>query len=169
MSLPRLDLTTIRMGGIALEAPADSIPRHRIVQAQSSAVARSRGGDGTDSEYHDAGQPLTPPTRSSTAPSGRTDSCTAPTRSPTRSVPGWSSASRSTGGISPTSPTSPRTRSCWLRSARRTWCCEEGGAYGDFTGHGLYYWDARKHVKWDASGNRVTLINVGDFEGNAGP
>ncbi|MFC6981939.1 hypothetical protein [Streptomyces cirratus] len=60
LSLPRLDLTTIRMGGIALGAPADSIPRHRIVQAQSSAVARSRGGDGTDSEYHDAGQPLTP-------------------------------------------------------------------------------------------------------------
>ncbi|THA50125.1 hypothetical protein [Streptomyces sp. A1136] len=46
---------------------------------------------------------------------------------------------------------------------------EEGGAYGDFTGYGLYYWGARKHVKWDASGNRAILINVGDFEGNAGP
>ncbi|MFF4368324.1 hypothetical protein [Streptomyces sp. NPDC001594] len=54
LSQPHLDLTAIRMGGIALGAPADSIPRQRILEAQSSVVARYRGGDDIDSEYHDS-------------------------------------------------------------------------------------------------------------------
>ncbi|WP_171171746.1 hypothetical protein [Streptomyces sp. I05A-00742] len=44
LSRPHLDLTTVEMGGTALGAPATSIPRRIIIQAQSSVVARSLAG-----------------------------------------------------------------------------------------------------------------------------
>ncbi|MFG2819208.1 hypothetical protein ACGFX4_07235 [Kitasatospora sp. NPDC048365] len=45
----------------------------------------------------------------------------------------------------------------------------ENTAYGDLMGYDAYYWGARKHVSWSAWSNEVSLINLGDFEGNAAP
>lgn len=45
----------------------------------------------------------------------------------------------------------------------------EDETYGDLMGYDTYYWGARKHVRWDAWDDRVSLINLGAFEGNAGP
>ncbi|MER6022252.1 hypothetical protein, partial [Streptomyces anulatus] len=45
----------------------------------------------------------------------------------------------------------------------------EDETYGDLMGYDTYYWGARKHVRWDAWDDRVSLINLGAFEGNSGP
>jgi hypothetical protein len=39
-------------------------------------------------------------------------------------------------------------------------------AYGDLMGYDLYYYGARKQVSWDSFRQRVSLINLGDYEGN---
>ncbi len=38
--------------------------------------------------------------------------------------------------------------------------------YGDLMGYDLYYYGARKHVSWDSFDQRVSLINLGDYDGN---
>ncbi|MFB7784035.1 hypothetical protein ACFC1D_15175 [Streptomyces vinaceus] len=45
----------------------------------------------------------------------------------------------------------------------------EDEAYGDLMGYDNYYRGAQKHVRWDAWDDRISLINLGAFEGNAGP
>jgi hypothetical protein len=41
-------------------------------------------------------------------------------------------------------------------------------AYGDLMGYDIYYFGSKKHVGWDSFDNRVSLINLGDYEGNTG-
>ncbi len=45
----------------------------------------------------------------------------------------------------------------------------ENEAYGDLMSYEAYYWGSRKHVTWDAWEDRVSFVNLGDFEGNSGP
>jgi hypothetical protein len=48
-----LDLTTLEMAGVAYGSPGRSIPRHYIVGAASSIVARARSRAGMEPEYYD--------------------------------------------------------------------------------------------------------------------
>jgi hypothetical protein len=41
-------------------------------------------------------------------------------------------------------------------------------AYGDLMGYDIYYYGSQKHVGWDSVDNCVSLINLGDYEGNTG-
>ncbi|MFD7554498.1 hypothetical protein ACFV9E_08145 [Streptomyces sp. NPDC059835] len=45
----------------------------------------------------------------------------------------------------------------------------ENETYGDLMSYETYYWGAQKHVRWDVWEDRVSFINLGDFEGNSGP
>ncbi|MYV66447.1 hypothetical protein GT043_10965 [Streptomyces sp. SID2131] len=45
----------------------------------------------------------------------------------------------------------------------------EDETYGELMGHDASYRGSRKHVRWDAWDHRVSLIDMGDFEGNTGP
>ena len=42
-------------------------------------------------------------------------------------------------------------------------------AYNDLLGYDHFYYGARKRVAWDEFSSRVSLINLGQFEGNDGP
>lgn len=168
LALPQLDPATLRMDGVALGSPAAGVPRHRITEAHSSVVARYRGGDDIDSEYHDAdGRRLTlDEVIDHTVGSDGFLYCAEELTYKVRAglVVGFAVYG------------APLARFSHLTSYEELLAAfgtpdrvREEGSYGDFEGYGLYYWGARKHVKWDASHRRVTLINVGDFEGNAGP
>ncbi|MFH7594509.1 hypothetical protein WDV06_05305 [Streptomyces racemochromogenes] len=165
---PHLDLPTLRMGGIALGAPADGVPRHRIVEAQASVVARYRGGDDIDSEYHDAdGRPLTlDEVIDHTVRSDGFLYCAGELTYKVRAglVVGFAIYGPRLSHFAHVTSYEELLAAFGTPDLVR-----EESAYGDLMGYDLYYWGARKHVKWDASGNRVSLINVGDFKGNAGP
>ncbi|MFD8637922.1 hypothetical protein [Streptomyces sp. NPDC059533] len=45
----------------------------------------------------------------------------------------------------------------------------ENETYGDLMSYETYYWGVQKHVPWDVWEDRVSFINLGDFEGNSGP
>ncbi|MFH9299091.1 hypothetical protein [Streptomyces sp. NPDC017520] len=163
-----LDLTTVEMGGVALGVPAISVPRRSIVRAQSSVVARYRGGTDNDSEYYDAdGRRLTLDEVVDDAARSdgflyRADKITYKVRAGT--VVGCAIYGRHL------------THFAHLASyeelldafGRPDRACEDE-AYGDLMGYDNYYWGARKHVRWDAWDDRVSLINLGDFEGNTAP
>ncbi|MEU3406033.1 hypothetical protein ABZ766_19140 [Streptomyces sp. NPDC006670] len=165
---PHLDLTAIRMGGIALGAPADSVPRQRILEAQSSVVARYRGGDDIESEYHDPdGRRLT--LDQVIDHTVRSDGFLYCADELTYKVSGGLVVGFAIYGPHLSHFAHLTSYEDLLGAFGTPDLVREEGAYGDVMGYGLYYWGARKHVNWDATGNRVSLINVGDFKGNAGP
>ncbi len=46
---------------------------------------------------------------------------------------------------------------------------QEQVAYGDLMGYDNYYRTCLKHVAWDSWSERVSLINLGEYEGNDAP
>ncbi|WP_097956003.1 MULTISPECIES: hypothetical protein [Streptomyces] len=165
---PHLDLTTIEVGGVAVGTPGVGVPRESLVEAQSHRVALYRGGTDIDSGYFDAdGRRLT------------LDEV-------------FDDAARSDGFLYRADKVSYKVRDGavvgfaiygphlshfahlasyeeLLAAFGRPDRVRENEAYGDLMGYDLYYWGARKQVTWDAWADRVSLINLGDFEGNAGP
>ncbi|MFF9914909.1 hypothetical protein [Streptomyces sp. NPDC013457] len=165
---PHLDLTTVEMGGIALGAPANRVPRQSITEAQSSIVARYRGGTDVDSEYYDAdGRRLTlDEVLGHTAESDGflycSDKLTYKVRAST--VVGFAIY-----GSHLTHYAHLTSYEELLDAFGRPDRAHEGEAYGDLMGYDNYYWGAQKRVRWDAWDDRVSLINLGPFEGNTGP
>ncbi len=165
---PHLDLTTVEMGRVALGAPAVSVPRRSIRGAQSSMVARYRGGTSVDSEYYDAdGRRLTldeviQHTARSEGFLYRADKLTYKVRAGT--VVGFAIYGPHLSHFAHLT-----SHEELLDAFGRPDRVSEDEAYGDLMGYDNYYWGARKHVRWDAWDDRVSLINLGAFEGNTGP
>ncbi|MFF8729376.1 hypothetical protein ACF073_23175 [Streptomyces sp. NPDC015171] len=169
LSRPRLDLTTVELGGVALGAAATSVPRRSITEAQSSLVARYRGGTDIDSEYFDSG--------------GRQLTLDEVIDHTTRSDGFLYCADQltykvSAGTVVGFAIRGPRLSSHFahltsyeefLIAFGRPDRAQENEAYGELMGYDNYYWGAQKNVKWDAWDHRVTLINLGGFGGNTGP
>jgi hypothetical protein len=44
---------------------------------------------------------------------------------------------------------------------------EVSQAFGDLLGYHNYYWGSRKQVYWDSGDERLSSVNLGDYEGNA--
>ncbi|XCM33159.1 hypothetical protein ABXI76_31030 [Streptomyces parvus] len=60
LSRPNLDLAAVEVNGIALGAPAATVPRERIASGLSPVIARYRGGTDIEGEYFAAdGRSLT--------------------------------------------------------------------------------------------------------------
>ncbi|MFJ5270892.1 hypothetical protein [Streptomyces sp. NPDC088358] len=168
LSRPHLDLTAVRMGGVALGAPAISAPRRSIIEAQSSLVVRYRGGTDIDSEYYDADgrRPTLDEVVNHAAQSDGYLYCADKLSYKVRAgtVVGFAlygphlshfAHLTSYEGLLAAFGTPDRAR--------------EDEAYGDLMGYDAYYWGAQKHVRWDAWDHRISLINLGAFEGNTGP
>ncbi|MET8137042.1 hypothetical protein [Streptomyces sp. NPDC005251] len=168
LSRPHLDLTTVEMGGIALGTPATSVPRRSIIQAQSSVVARYGGGTNIDSEYYDAeGRRLTLDEVIGHAAQSDgflycADKLTYKVRAGT--VVGFAIYGPHLSHFAHLTSYEEL-----LAAFGRPERAHEDKAYGDLMGYDNYYWGAQKHVKWDAWDHRVSLINMGSFEGNTGP
>ncbi len=168
LSWPRLNLTTIEMGGIALGASGTSVPRRRIVEAQAAVVARYHGGADIDREYYAAdGRPLTLDEVVDHAARSDgflycTDKLTYKVRAGT--VVGFAIYGPHLGHFAHLTSYDE-----FLAAFGRPDRTREDKAYGDLMGYDNYYWAAHKYVRWDALDHRVSLINLGDFEHNTGP
>ncbi|MFJ5230932.1 hypothetical protein ACIQBJ_13675 [Kitasatospora sp. NPDC088391] len=166
---PHLDLSALTLNGVALGAPAADVPRPGIDEAHSALVARYRGGDDVESEYQDAeGRPLS--LDEVVAHVVRSDGGLYCVGGFSYKVVGGSVV-----GFALYGPDLHR-RFPGLASYEQFLAAfgtpdrvREDVQYGDLMGYDAYYWGARKHVAWDACGNRVSLINFGDFEGNSAP
>ncbi|MFI8401808.1 hypothetical protein ACIGG5_16425 [Streptomyces sp. NPDC085463] len=165
---PYVDLATVGMGGIALGSPAADVPRRSIVQAQSSLVARYRGGTAVESEYFDAEErrltldEVVDHTVRSDGFLYCADKLTYKVRGGT--VVGFALYCPHLSHFAHLTSYEEL-----LAAFGRPDRVRENETYGELTNRGLYYWGSRKHVQWDAWDHRVSLINMGEFEGNEGP
>ncbi|GAA1937780.1 hypothetical protein [Kitasatospora viridis] len=168
LSRPHLDLTTVAMNGIAVGAPATSVPRGSIVEAKSSIVTRYRGGTNIDSEYYAAdGRRLTLDEVVDHA--ALSDGFLYCTDKLTYKVQGGTVVGFAVYGPHLSHFAHLASYQEFLTAFGTPDRVHENEAYGDLMAYDAYYWGAKKHVKWDAWDNRVSLINFGGFEGNSGP
>ncbi|MFF8504168.1 hypothetical protein ACF07L_26460 [Streptomyces anulatus] len=165
---PHLDLTTIEVGGVALGAPAVGIPRRSIIEAQSSLIARYRGGTDLGSEYYDAGgRRLTLDEVVDDA--ARSDGFLYRADKITYKVRAGAVVGFAVHGPHLSHFAHLASYEEFLAAFGTPDRAREDETYGDLMGYDTYYWGARKHVRWDAWDDRVSLINLGAFEGNSGP
>ncbi|MFF8535103.1 hypothetical protein ACF07B_24720 [Streptomyces sp. NPDC015532] len=165
---PHLDLTTVEMNGIALGEPATSVPRLSIIQAQSSVVARYRGGTDIDSEYYHAdGRRLSLDEVVNHA--ARSDGFLYCANKVTYKVRAGTVVGFTIYGPHLSHFAHLTSYEDVLAAFGRPDHAHEDVAYGDLMGYDTYYWGAQKLVRWDAWDHRVSLINLGAFEGNTGP
>ncbi|MFD7549985.1 hypothetical protein ACFV0R_02860 [Streptomyces sp. NPDC059578] len=168
LSRPNLDLASVEVNGIALGAPAVTVPRQRIVGGLSSAIARYRGGTDIASEYY--------------AADGRSLTLDEVVEDVVRSNGFLYGADKinykvCAGAVVGFAISGPYlSHFAYLTSYEEFLSVfgqpdriHENEAYGDLLSYETYYWGARKHVRWDAWEDRVSFINLGDFEGNSGP
>ncbi|MEY2248354.1 hypothetical protein AB8A21_36435 [Streptomyces sp. BF23-18] len=165
---PRLDLTTVEMNGIALGEPATSVPRLSIIQAQSSVVARYHGGTDIDSEYYHAdGRRLSLDEVVNHAV--RSDGFLYCANKVTYKVRAGTVVGFTIYGPHLSHFAHLTSYEDVLAAFGRPDQAHEDVAYGDLMGYDTYYWGAQKLVRWDAWDHRVSLINLGAFQGNTGP
>ncbi|MFE3403551.1 hypothetical protein [Streptomyces anulatus] len=168
LSRPHLDLTTIEVGGVALGTPGVDVPRESLVEAQSNLVARYRGGTDLDSEYYDAeGRRLTPDEVFDDA--ARSDGFLYRADKVSYKVRAGAVVGFAMYGPHLSHFAQLASYEEFLAAFGTPDRAREDETYGDLMGYDTYYWGARKHVRWDAWDDRVSLINLGAFEGNSGP
>ncbi|MEU4554063.1 hypothetical protein [Micromonospora violae] len=46
---------------------------------------------------------------------------------------------------------------------------ERNEVYGDLLGYRTYYWGSKKQAYWDSWDERLSSVNLGDYDGNHGP
>ncbi|MER5863483.1 hypothetical protein [Kitasatospora sp. NPDC002040] len=168
LSQPNLDLASVEVNGIALGAAAAAIPRQRIVGGLSSVVARYRGGTTIESEYYDA--------------DGRRLTLDEVIEDVLRSDGFLYGADKinykvRAGAVVGFAISGPHlSHFAHLTSYEEFLAVfgppdriHENEACGELMSFETYYWGARKRVTWDAWEDRVSFINLGDFEGNNGP
>ncbi|WP_228182665.1 hypothetical protein [Streptomyces anulatus] len=168
LSRPHLDLTTIEVGGVALGTPGVDVPRESLVEARSNLVARYRGGTDLDSEYYDAeGRRLTPDEVFDDA--ARSDGFLYRADKVSYKVRAGAVVGFAVYGPHLSHFAQLASYEEFLAAFGTPDRAREDETYGDLMGYDTYYWGARKHVRWDAWDDRVSLINLGAFEGNSGP
>lgn len=168
LSRAYLDLATLEMGGVALGAPVSDVPRGRVLHADLPAVARYRDGTGPDAEYDAAADrrlTLGEVLDRAAASDGFlycADGLTYKVRAGT--VAGFALHGPQLAHFAHLTSYEE-----FLAAFGTPDRVREDDAYGDQLTRTAYYWRARKCVVWDAGEHRISLINLGDFEGNSGP
>ncbi|MCC8482477.1 MULTISPECIES: hypothetical protein [Streptomyces] len=168
LSRPNLDLAGVEVNGIALGAPAATVPRGRIASGMSPVIARYRGGTDIEGEYYAAdGRSLTldeiidDVVRSDGFLYG-VDKINYKVRA--GAVVGFAISGPHLSHFAHLTSYEE-----FLAAFGRPDRVHENEAYGDLMSYEAYYWGSRKHVTWDAWEDRVSFVNLGDFEGNSGP
>ncbi|WP_411083474.1 hypothetical protein [Streptomyces sp. cmx-18-6] len=165
---PNLDLAGVEVNGISLGDPAATVPRRRIVGGQSSIVARYRGGTDIESEYYDAdGRRLT--LDEVIEDVVRSDGFLYGVDKINYKVCAGAVVGFAISGVHLSHFAHLTSYEEFLTTFGRPDRIRENEAYGDLMSYETYYWGARKHVTWDAWDDRVSFVNLGDFEGNSGP
>ncbi|MFG2841521.1 hypothetical protein ACGFYE_41860 [Streptomyces zaomyceticus] len=168
LSRPILDLASVEVNGIALGAPAATVPRQRIVGGLSSTIARYHGGTNGESEYYDAdGRSLTLDEVIDDVV--RSDGFLYGTDEINYKVSAGAVVGFAISGPHLSHFTHLTSYEEFLTVFGQPDRIHENEVYGDLLSYETYYWGARKHVTWDAGEDRVSFINLGDFEGNSGP
>lgn len=161
-----LDLAMLTMGTVAFGSPATSIPRNRVVNAAASIVARARSGTNIDPEfYDDDGRRLTldevvDHVISSDGLLYLAGKLTYKVRAGI--VIGFALYGSHLDHFSGLS-SYEQFLSLFGAPDQVTTIDEPGG--GPMIYHNRY-WDSRKLVAWDEWDRRVSLANLGEFEGN---
>ncbi|MGA5199060.1 hypothetical protein [Streptomyces exfoliatus] len=168
LSRPNLDLASVEVNGIALGAPAAAVPRQRIVGGLSSIIARYRGGTNIESEYCDAdGRSLTLDEVIDNVV--RSDGFLYGADEINYKVCAGAVVGFAIRGPHLSHFAHLTSYEEFLSVFGQPDRIHENEEYGDLLSYETYYWGARKHVTWDAWEDRVSLINLGDLEGNSGP
>lgn len=168
LSRPNLDLASVEVKGIALGTPAVAIPRQHIVGGLSSVIARYRGGTNIESEYYDAdGRSLT--LDEVIADIVRSDGFLYGADKINYKVCAGAVVGFTISGRYLSHFAHLTSYEDFLSVFGQPDRIHENEACGDLMSYETYYWGARKRVTWDAWEDRVSFINLGDFEGNSGP
>ncbi|MFE3633119.1 hypothetical protein [Streptomyces cellostaticus] len=168
LARPDLDLAGVVVNGITLGAPATAVPRQRIVGGMSSVVARYSGGNHVESEYYDAdGRSLT--LDEVIEDVVRSDGFLYGTEKINYKVHAGAVVGFAISGPHLSHFGHLSSYEEFLTAFGRPDRTHENESHGDLMSYEAYYWGARKHVTWDVWENRVSFINLGDFEGNSGP
>ena len=164
-----LDLTSLQMDGVAFAASTAQLPRNKITEVNfSPIVVRSRSGTNIKPEYFDS--------------AGRQLSMDEVIDSVIDSAGIVHFASKISFKIRAGRVVGFALYGDHLRHFDGLKTYEEFGrafgvadrivenkAYGDLMGYDHYYFRSRKHVAWSEFDSHVSLINLGDYDGNDGP
>ncbi|MEH0971726.1 hypothetical protein V6U77_11395 [Micromonospora sp. CPCC 205546] len=173
LARPLLDLRTLTLAGIRYGSnAADSIDRERIEQVTLSPIVhRQTSGDGTELEYYgadgrrltlgevvdsviEAGGMLHIAGNISYKIAGGT-------------VAGFALYGADRGPLAYFS--SLGSYGEFLTAFGTPDSVERNEAYGDLLGYRNYYWGSKKQVYWDGWDERLSSVNLGDYDGNHGP
>lgn len=162
-----LDLETLQMDGVPFGSSTERFPRHKVVEVSLSPIVhRSRGGTGIKTEYFDRDGrciPLDHVIDSIIGADGMVHF---------KNKVGYKITAGKVVGFAIYGDHLRRfddlkTYDDFLRVFGQPDRATTDTAYGDLMGYSNYYYDSRKHVEWDSFDNRVSLINLGAYDGNA--
>lgn len=165
----RLDMRGLAMGGVGFGSSASDIPRQTVTEVAASVVARQKIGPGAEMEYYDHdGHRLTfDQVVDHVVRSDGTlhvpDKLSYKIRAGT--VVGFAIYGAQLSHFSALSSYEEFLAMFGAPDHVKTFD-EPGG--GPMSRHNTY-WDSRKCLVWDEWDARVTLANLGDYDGNIGP
>ncbi|MFI5909294.1 hypothetical protein [Dactylosporangium sp. NPDC051541] len=171
-----LDPTALTLAGVFLGArAADALPRRRITQVSGSPlVHHSYTGTGLEPKYYDAANRLLPVDEvidSVIATHGMVHYADdTGYKIVSGSVAGFALYDAGRGHLAHFDFL--RTYEQFLDTFGYPDRADESRIYGDLMGYSNYYWRSRRQASWDASAEdgsgHLSLVNVGDYPGNAG-
>ena len=173
LARPFLDLRTLASAGVHYGSnAADTIDRERIEQVTLSPMVHTqKSGDGTTPEYYDAGG------RRITLDEVVGSVIDAGGMLHVAGNISYKVAGRNSGRLRvlrcgarpPAYFNSLRSYEDFLTEFGTPDSVERNEAYGDLLGLHNYYWGSKKQAYWDSWDERLSSVNLGDYDGNHGP
>jgi hypothetical protein len=165
---PVLDLITLSLDGVEFGSSVDSFPRQKITGLTFAKIVHSsRSGTNIEPEYRDADDRLL--ALDEVIDSIFRDDGIAHFSSKISfkiaagKIVGFAIYGKQLGHFSDLN-----SHDECLRRFGRPDRVQKNEAYGDLMGFDNYYFASRKLVSWDSWDNRVSLINLGSYDGNDG-
>ncbi|RAO22787.1 hypothetical protein MED15_01637 [Micromonospora noduli] len=173
LAQPFLDLRTLTLAGVHYGSnAADSIDRERIEQVTLSPIVHTqKSGDGITPEYYDAGgQRITlDEVVGSVIDAGGMLHIAGNIsyKIAGGTVVGFALYGAERGPLAYFS--SLRSHEEFLTEFGTPDSVERNEAYGELLGLHNYYWGSKKQAYWDSWDERLSSVNLGDYDGNHGP
>ncbi|MGW3892721.1 hypothetical protein ACWD69_28945 [Micromonospora chokoriensis] len=173
LAQPVPDLRTLTLAGIRYGSnAADSIDRERIEQVTlSPIVRRQKSSDGAEPEYYGAdGQRLTldEVVDSVIGAAGMLHFAgNISYKIEGGTVVGFALYGAEHGPLAHFG--SLRSYEEFLNAFGAPDSVERHAAYGDLLGYHNYYWGSKKQAYWDSWDERLSSVNLGDYDGNHSP
>ncbi|MEU4772637.1 hypothetical protein [Micromonospora sp. NPDC023644] len=173
LAQPFLDLRTLTLAGIRYGSnAAKSIDRERIEQVTLCPIVyRQKSGAGTEPEYYDAGGrriTLDEVVDSVIDAGGMLHVAgNISYKIAGGTVVGFALYGAERGFLAHFD--SLRSYEEFLTAFGTPDSVERHEVYGDLLGYRNYYWGSKKQAYWDSFDERLSSVNLGDYDGNHGP